>query len=514
MPVSTPSLRARDATRREPRLRRVVVIDDSELDAELLEMRLRSHFPGLESVLRLSSPDGLIERIAAHLPDLVITDFHMPRHDVVAQVVALRQRWPLLPVLVMSGLVGEEQAIAVLKAGANDFLPKSRSERLPMVIARELAEADAQHARARLHEQLERQRRVNQAIVEQVPVGLWLMSPSGEVVRANRLGTVMLGGTALQDAGFKGLRSWWSDSALPIERQDWPGARALQQRETMAPRLMRVQVQVQVQPGVERHLCCGAAPLLADDGSVLGAVVTATDMTDDVLLQEKLRHAEAQMRHMSANQLELHEREMAGVSRELHDNLGQVLSLLKLHLGTAAHPDTPAERRALELSEALPLVDLALRRLREVCGELWPSELGSFGLGPALAALCTAAARAGGIVVEMNEHGAPWQLEARLALGLFRVGQQAVTNALRHSGAATVQLALHWTDGAVHLSVTDDGAGFDPQAERHASQQGLRGLRGMRERMELLGGSLVIESQRGEGSVVRARVPCLTPEST
>ena len=506
MPFSPPEPARAAASSAAPRLRRVVIIDDSEIDAELLEMRLRTHYPALESVTCFSGPDGVLEGIAQCRPDLVITDFHMPRYDVVATVAALRRRWPLLPVLVMSGLVGEEQAIQVLKAGANDFLPKSRSERLPIVIARELAEADAQHAQARLREQLERQRRVNLAIVEQVPVGLWLMSPGGEVVSANRRGAEMLGGIALQEAGFKGLRGWWSDSGQAIQRADWPGARALHQREHVAPRLMRVQPQ----PGVERHFSCGAAPLLAEDGTPLGAVITAMDMTDEVALQERLRRAEAQMRHLSANQLELHEREMASVSRELHDNLGQVLSLLKLHLGSAARPDTPAARRELELAEALPLVDVALRRLREVCGELWPSELSAFGLGPALVAMCAAAARAGGIVVEAQEQGQPRTLDSRLALGLFRVGQQAVTNALRHSGAATVQLALHWVAGAVDLSVTDDGAGFDPQAERRPDQQGLRG---MRERMELLGGTLEITSELGEGSVVRARVPCAAQAS-
>lgn len=498
-PLSSESSIAEESNR-SPQLRRVVVIDDSALDAELLEMRLFDHYPEMESVLRLSGPEGLIERIAEHKPDLVITDYHMPGYDVVAMVSALRRQWPLLPVLVMSGLVGEEQAVAVLKAGANDFLPKSRSERLPMVITRELAEADAQHAQARLREELERQRRVNQAIVDQVPVGLWLLSPQGEVVRANRRAEQMLAGTNLQQRGFEGLTSWWSDTGEPIAPQDWPGRRALGQRETVAPRLMRVRPQA----GVERHFSVGAAPLLSDDGSTLGAVITALDMTDEVELQEKLRRAEAQMRHLSANQLDLHEREMAAVSRELHDNLGQVLSLLKLHLGSAAHPDTPPARRDLEMGEALPLVDLALRRLREVCGELWPSELSAFGLGPALEALCAAAARAGGIVVDMTQHGEPFQLDSRLALGLFRVGQQAVTNALRHSGAATVQLALNWSAEAVELSVADDGAGFDTLAARRPDQQGLRG---MRERMELLGGTLAIESNLGEGSVVRASVP-------
>ncbi len=231
--------------------------------------------------------------------------------------------------------------------------------------------------------------------------------------------------------------------------------------------------------------------------------IAGPDLTADMQLHERLRQAEVHVRKLSLNQFELHERQMANLSRELHDDLGQVLSLLKLHLGTAARPDLPAERRSVEIDEALPLVNMALSRLREVCGDLWPSELSDFGLGPALTRVCGAAARAGGITVSCGEVGQPRPLASSSLLGLFRVGQQAVTNALRHSGAARVQLELRWTDTAVALCVTDDGIGFDVQAPRQAKQHGLRG---MRERMELLGGSLHVESRRGQGTAVHASV--------
>ena len=95
---------------------------------------------GYEVATACDGREGFAQACAAR-PDLVITDFHMPGYDLIATLRALRRRWPLLPVLVMSGLVGEEAAIQVLKAGASDFLPKSRAERLSMVIDRELAEA-------------------------------------------------------------------------------------------------------------------------------------------------------------------------------------------------------------------------------------------------------------------------------------------------------------------------------------------------------------------------------------
>lgn len=336
-------------------LRRVAVIEDSAIHFEVLEQHLRAHYPGLQAVAWIRDATAILDRLAAFGPDLVITDHHLPGYDIVTTLTLLRQRWPSLPVLVMSGRVGEESVVQLLKAGANDFLPKARLERLPLVIDRELAEAQAKQAQTRLQ-----------------------------------------------------------------------------------------------------------------------------------------------------RQLELHERQMAELSRELHDNLGQVLALLKLHLGTAAQPDTAPPRRAAEIDAALPLVDLALSRLREVCGDLWPSELRDFGLGPALAGVCTAAARAAGITVSFDEAGQPCRLASSSLLGLFRVGQQAVTNALRHADAATVQLQLRWSETAVALQVSDDGIGFDVQVPGLPSQHGLRS---MRERMELLGGSFQVASHAGQGTTVQAQLP-------
>jgi signal transduction histidine kinase len=198
---------------------------------------------------------------------------------------------------------------------------------------------------------------------------------------------------------------------------------------------------------------------------------------------------------------------MAALSRELHDDLGQVLSLLKMHLATAVRLGTHEQRRTLELGEALPLVDVALSRLREVCGELRPSELSDFGLGAALVTLANAASRASGVTVSFKEHGDPIDLGTGMELGLFRVAQQALTNALRHSGAPTVWITLHWRAAGVEVSVRDNNVGFDPEAMRRPNQQGLHG---MRERMELLGGLLRVDASRGVGTSVSALAPAST----
>ena len=484
-----------------PPLVRVVVIDDSEVDAELLRLRLQGMYPSLTEIHWVREPARVLDEIATHRPDLVITDYHIPGYDLVAAVTEIRVRWPTLPVLVMSGLVGEEAAIQVLKAGANDFLAKSRSERLPMVIARELAEAHAARTRIRLQANLEIQRRLNEAIIDQMPAGLWILSPAGVIERTNRHAAAMMGGAPRIDIeDFARIEGWWTDTGEPIGAHDWPGARAIEQGEHVPPRLLRVRNY----RGELRELSCGAAPLRTEEGQLLGAVITAVDMTAEVDLRRRLHDAKAHLRKLSINQAARHEQQMATVSRELHDNLGQVLSLLKLHLGSAANRELPASRRELEVDEALPLVDVALNRLRELCNDLRPTELSDFGLGAALASLCAAATRASGIVVSITEEGEPRVLDGNLQVSLFRVAQQALTNALRHAGAETVHMDLQWHADAVELCVTDDGSGFDVATPRLPTQQGLRG---MRERIELLYGELEVASSPGSGTHVQARVP-------
>ena len=484
-----------------PPLARVLLVDDSEVDTELLRMRLQAQYPQLTEIHWVRDPACVIDEINLFNPDLVITDYHIPGYDLVATVTELRSRWPTLPVLVMSGLVGEEAAIQVLKAGANDFLPKSRSERLPMVIARELAEAHAARLRIRLQTELETQRRLNAAIIDQMPAGLWILSPAGVIEQTNRHGAALMGGApkiGIQD--FVKIEGWWSDTGEPIGAHDWPAVRALVHGELVPDRLMRVRTYT----GELRDLSCRAAPLRTDDGQLLGAVVTAIDLTAEVALQQRLHAAEAHLRKLVINQSVQHEQLMTRVSRELHDDLGQVLSLLKLHLGSAANRDLPAARRELEVDEAIPLMDRALNSLREVCNELRPTELSDFGLGAALATLCAAASRASGLAVSVSEQGELRTLDGSVQIGLFRVAQQALTNALRHARAETVRVDLRWLADAVELSISDDGAGFDPCMARLPAHQGLRG---MHERIELLGGDFEVLSTPGNGTRVLVRIP-------
>jgi two-component system, NarL family, sensor histidine kinase UhpB len=223
---------------------------------------------------------------------------------------------------------------------------------------------------------------------------------------------------------------------------------------------------------------------------------------------ERLHHAfirmlerlEAERRRASSAALEAQEEERARVARDLHDEVNQSLTGLLLRLEAAREKSPPA--LAGELAEIRALGNQALQELLALARQLRPTALDDLGLKAALASHVTELGRQSGIRTSFEAEGDIASVPRDVQIVAYRVAQEALSNAARHSGAAQVRVRLEHTDGAVELSVADDGRGFTfDQASR-----GL-GLAGMRERALLVNGDLRVESRPEVGTNVRLRVP-------
>ncbi len=193
-------------------------------------------------------------------------------------------------------------------------------------------------------------------------------------------------------------------------------------------------------------------------------------------------------------------------ARELHDETLQALGNLRLTLSGARRSGDP-DVIATAVDRALEQLELDITTLRTLITELRPAALDQLGLEPALMALLDRARR-GGVEVDAEvslayERGdEPERPTADLETGVYRIVQEALTNAGKHSGAGHVTVSVLEAAGDLRVSVCDDGAGFDP----HAGTDGF-GLKGMRERVELLGGELSLESAPGNGTTVSVTLP-------
>jgi len=228
--------------------------------------------------------------------------------------------------------------------------------------------------------------------------------------------------------------------------------------------------------------------------------------TQEALLrtaEEKYQLEQAEARTRSGSLLEGQEQERRRLARELHDGIGQMLTGLKLHteqLGSAAF--TEKQRRTYD--ELRRLLHETIESTRTVAYNLMPSVLSDFGVAAALRRLAEQTARSSGLAVEFS---GPESLRFSDAVetGLYRIAQEALHNAVKHAGASRITLNLEQKPDAVQLTIADDGHGFDPR--RKWGKNPGSGLRNMRTRAELLGGTLKISSEPGRGTRVLVKLP-------
>jgi signal transduction histidine kinase len=217
-------------------------------------------------------------------------------------------------------------------------------------------------------------------------------------------------------------------------------------------------------------------------------------------LQEYARHLQILNRRL----IESQEAERRRLSRELHDEIGQTLTAIKVDIHAARR--LPKDESEARLDDAISMVDGALERVRSLSLDLRPSLLDDLGLAPALRWYVDRLSQRASFTVSMTASDFQRRLPSELETTCFRVVQEAVTNVIRHAQASHVDIELQIEEDEVLLTVRDNGTGFDVIAARGQGQRNFNlGLVGMQERVELLGGQLSILSQFGEGTELTAR---------
>jgi two-component system sensor histidine kinase UhpB len=194
------------------------------------------------------------------------------------------------------------------------------------------------------------------------------------------------------------------------------------------------------------------------------------------------------------------ERERLRIGRALHDEAGQTLTAIALEIERAASQGPPAQRERMNRLAAQ--LHASLDEIRRISRDLRPEALDDLGLINALIALTSRVDRQGGVRIERRLSSDLPPLSTELELVIYRVAQEALTNALRHAEAAHCVVELQRTNGEIELRVSDDGIGMPARLD-----DGTIGIEGMRERALLGGGTLDIESRSGKGTEVRLRLP-------
>ena len=341
-------------------------------------------------------------------------------------------------------------------------------------------------------------------ILDALPVGIWIGDCQGNLKENNPAGRAIWAGERWVGVDNYGeYKGWWSDTGEPLAPQDWGMARAISTGEISTDEM----IDIECFDGSRKTILNSAQIIYDADGQPNCALVVNQDITQIKVVQDELQQARRQLEALSAQLLAVQENERHDLSRELHDEIGQSLTALKITLDTARRRNPSAEIDAA-LTFAIKVADTLLDNVREIARGLRPPQIDELGLLPALRWHIDKIAQTAGLPIDFEWNIGEWRFSPALELCCFRVAQEAITNTIRHAGASSIKVTLMLHDSRLHLSIRDNGVGFDVSGlHRSSTRQLPLGLLGMRERIAGLRGELHIDSEPGAGTEIRAIFP-------
>jgi PAS domain S-box-containing protein len=332
-------------------------------------------------------------------------------------------------------------------------------------------------------------------LADALPIAIWMSDTSAACNYFNQRWLDMTGRTLEQEVG-----EGWLEGVHPDDRSRCLDTylTAFQARERFT-----MEYRIRHRDGVYRWLMDVGLPRYGTDGEFHGYVGGCVDIHARI-------EAEQMLRNLNRRLIAAQEDERRRIARELHDHLNQQLALLAIELQQLSmNPPRAPEALAEALQQEWRRTSEIASDVHAISHKLHPSKLEALGLVATIRAHCRDVARQG-MTVHFSERDVPATVLMDVALCLYRVLQEALTNVAKHSGTKEAEVTLFGGDSGLTLRVSDQGRGL-PRGETHSS--GI-GLVSMRERLQMLGGTLSIASAPGRGTTVEASVPVAVSAAT
>jgi two-component system, NarL family, sensor histidine kinase UhpB len=500
----------------------ILVVEDSENDALLLQLAIERS--GARCVCRRAeTAQEMAAALDAQDWDAIVADYVMPKFDGLAALAMVKERGLDVPFIIVSGHITENTAVAAMKAGAHDYVMKDKLARLAPAIAREVRDAEVRRQRRASEKDLRAEQVFRAAIETSIPSGIAVVDLEGKQSYVNPAFCRMVGWTEAELIGRKPPFDYW-----PPEEHDRIIAALAKVIESEVPPY-GLELRLRRQNGQRFDTLLLMTALKDSFDNLTGWLSSITDITERKQAEDALRRsheeldlrvrqrtadlstanaqlqaAMAERRRLEHELLEITEKERRRIGLDLHDDLGQKLTGIALmSKGLQVQLTRRGSEGAVEAARIHTLIQEALNQTRDLSHDLVTLDLEQQDLASAMERMVLHVKRTFNIGCRFECQTKAPALEANSVSQLYKITQEAVTNAIKHGKAKNVEIRL--SNGGSHLllSIRNDGAPFPSVVKANA---GL-GLRIMNYRAHLIGAALEVKPAERGGAVVTCFLP-------
>ncbi|MCK9402530.1 MAG: PAS domain S-box protein [Chitinophagaceae bacterium] len=468
----------------------LLICEDTESDVLLLVRELEKAGYDVAYRCALTALD-MKAALQSQSWDIVISDFNIPGFGGAEALAICKDSGIDIPFILVSGVVGEEAAVGMMKKGAHDYLMKDNLVRLGEVVKREMEENQNRKERKKAEEQLRANEEKYRVIINNSLFSIFLTKPGGLIQEANRAACDLFGYTQEE---FRNLYLhkllYHIDPLIVIKSVNPEGG---SNREEF----------ISIKKNGELFHCEVSSILFKDiNGEELSCSMLA-DISQRKDAEQQLRDTNSELKKLSNHLKNVREDERKYISREIHDQLGQLASAIKMELDWLnIHLVTADEKAKSRIARALDTVTIMIDTTRKIATSLRPSLIDELGLNDSLKWQCSEFQNLNGITCDFEEIFDDTGIVLEIKTELFRICQESLTNVMRHANASHIQVSIKDITDAFALYIVDDGKGFDTsQKNSHL------GLVGIRERAHSINGHLQIRSEPGKGTSICVTVP-------
>lgn len=482
---------------------KLLILEHDENDLELLLYQLKKGALDFVPTI-VETKDEFRAALTESEPDVILSDYSLPGFDGVSAFNIKQEICPDVPFIIVSGTIGEENAVELIKNGVTDYAIKDKLFTVIPKIKRAIKEANERNEKVIALEKLRKSERQLTEAQKISKIGSWEIGQKGELIACSdelyRILDLPLNAPLSYEIFLEFVHP--EDKGIVLKAQD----QAINNGSADVA-LFRIISK----KGVAKHI--EGRGSVKQKENAISFIGTCQDISEKIQAEKQLvqyslqiaKEREEHQRKLVRASIESQERERHEIGRELHDNINQILAVTKAYIEASTQEEDMREEL---LGRSIKNLQMAINEIRKISKSLVPPVMDKNGLIDSVQDLIENIRLVNPFAISFSyEKEHLRNVSPQQQLALYRIVQEQFNNIIKHAQAHNVNIELIEKNNFIDLNIQDDGKGFDPKERRKGV-----GLSNILSRIELFDGKLEVISSKGQGCTLKVHVPKMSKE--